>query len=72
MIDRPTRAELTEHCPECGEQLDYGREECVTLSCSEYLSVTNSLERESVLAHARDTREWFDDENPALPGKRVA
>jgi hypothetical protein len=65
-MDRPSRSELIERCPDCGEELDFGREECVTLDCPAYLSVTNSLEREHVLAHARDTRGGylgFDDES---------
>lgn len=66
--DRPTLAELYAEslCPECGEQRDWARDECVTLGCSRYLEVTNSLEREHVLAHARDTRSGylgFEDES---------
>jgi hypothetical protein len=63
---RPHISELIERCEACGEELDYGREECVTLDCPRYLEVTNSLEHEAVLAHARDTRGGylgFDDES---------
>lgn len=71
--DRPTRAELSAEncCPQCGEKLDWAREECVTLSCPAYLSVTNSLEREHVLAHARDVREHLAEDERFLPVKEA-
>lgn len=57
--DRPTLAELYAEslCPDCGEQLDWAREECATLSCPRYLEVTSGLEAESVYSPLRDVRE---------------
>lgn len=65
---KPTLSELYAEslCPCCGEVRDTALDECVTIGCVRYLEVTESLERESVLAHARDTRGGylgFEDES---------
>lgn len=71
---KPTLSELYAEslCPDCGEQLDWAREECVTLSCPSYLSVTNSLEAESVYSPLRDTREIRGGDETFLPVKESA
>lgn len=74
VYDRPTRAELAAEncCPDCGEQLDWAREECVTIGCPSYLSVTSSLEAESVYSPLRDVREPIADSERFLPVKESA
>lgn len=61
---RPIPCEIWELCPDCGEQLDWAREECVTLSCPRYLEVTNSLDAEcaSLPALAALESAPFEDE----------
>jgi hypothetical protein len=68
-MDRPSRSELIERCPDCGEELDFGREECVTLSCSRYLEITESLERESVYSPLRDVRESRGEDEEFVKGE---